>query len=169
MEEDRFNVKIEDIVQHFANLEELEISHIPPHFIINLDEISFRSSKSGSQKSRKIIVPQSLSKKPVFKQSNDSHFITALCAISTSGDVLRSGLIARRQTDHPDADHCSFLRNVQQHVSSSPFVTRQIFNDYFRNVLSADSTHWRESVGADARAILIFDGHRADLSEVLSA
>jgi hypothetical protein len=28
LEEDRFNVKIEDIVQHFANLEELEISHI---------------------------------------------------------------------------------------------------------------------------------------------
>jgi hypothetical protein len=31
LEEDRFNVKIEDIVQHFANLEEFEISHTSPH------------------------------------------------------------------------------------------------------------------------------------------
>jgi hypothetical protein len=41
LEEDRFNVKIEDIVQHFANLEKLEISHISPHLIITLDETSF--------------------------------------------------------------------------------------------------------------------------------
>jgi hypothetical protein len=31
LEEDRFNVKIEDIMQYFANLEELEISRISPH------------------------------------------------------------------------------------------------------------------------------------------
>jgi hypothetical protein len=52
-----FNVKIENIVQHFANLEELEISHISPHLIINLDETGFGTSKSGRQKSHKVIVP----------------------------------------------------------------------------------------------------------------
>jgi hypothetical protein len=41
-------------------------------------------------------VPQSLSKKPVFKESTDSNLITALCAISASGNVLMSGLIAKR-------------------------------------------------------------------------
>jgi hypothetical protein len=55
-------VKIEGIVQHFANLEELEISHISPHLIINLNETGFGVSKCGRQKSRKVIVPQSLSK-----------------------------------------------------------------------------------------------------------
>jgi hypothetical protein len=95
LEEDRFNVKIEDIVQHFANLEELEISRISPHLMINLGETGFRASKSGRRKSRKVIVPQSLSKRPVSKETSDFHFITALCAISASGNVLRSGLIAK--------------------------------------------------------------------------
>jgi hypothetical protein len=114
-------------------------------------------------------MPQSLSKKPVFKETSDRHFITALCTSSASGNVLRSGLIAKRQTNHPDADQCSFLRNVLQCVSPNAFVTRQIFNDYLRNVLSPYIAHWRESVGADTRAILIFDGHRVHLSEVLNA
>jgi UDP-N-acetylmuramyl tripeptide synthase len=140
LEEDRFNVKIEDIVQHFANLEELEMSHISFH-IINLDGTGFGASKSGRQKSRKIIVPQSLSKKPVFKETSHSHFITALCAISASGNVLRSGLIAKRQTDHPDADQCSFLRNVQRYVNPNAFVTSQSLNDYLRNVLSPYIAH----------------------------
>jgi hypothetical protein len=98
LEEDKFNVKIGDTVQHFANLEELEISHISPHLIINLDETGFGASKSGRQRSRKIAVPQSVSKKPVFKENSDPHFITALCAISVSRNVLRLNLIAKRQT-----------------------------------------------------------------------
>jgi transposase len=154
LQEDRFNVKIKDIVQHFANLEELEISHISSHRIANLDETGFGASKSRTQKSRKGIVPQSLSKKLDFKETSDSHFITALCAISASGNLLRSGLIAKGQTDQPDTDQCSFLRNVQRYVSPNAFITRQIFNDYLRNVLSPYLAHWRESVGADARAIL---------------
>jgi hypothetical protein len=169
LEEDRFNVKIGDIVQHFPNLKELEISRISPRLIVNLDETGFGTSKSGRQTFRKVIMPQSMSKKPVFKETGDAYFITALCAISASGNVLRSGLIAERQNDHPDADQCSFLRNVQRYVSPNAFVTRQIIKDYLRNVLSPYIAHWRESVSADARAILIFGGHWAHLSEVLNA
>jgi hypothetical protein len=114
-------------------------------------------------------VPQSLSKKPVFKEMSDSHFMTALCAISASGNVLRSGLMAKRQTDDPDSDQCSFLRNVQRYANPKAFVRGQIFSDYLRNVLSPYIAHWRESVAADARAILVFDGHRAHLAEVPNA
>jgi hypothetical protein len=92
---------------------------------------------------------------------------TALCAVSASGNVKRPGLIAKRQTNHPD-NQCSFLRNVQRYVSPNAFVTRQIFNDHLRNVLSPYIAHWCESVGADARAIFVFDSHLAYLSEVLN-
>jgi hypothetical protein len=162
-------VKIEDIVQHFANLEELEISRISPRLMINLDGSGFGASKSGRQKSCEVIVPQLLSKKPVFKETSDLHFITALCAISASGNVLISGFVAKRQTDHPDADQCSFLRTFQRYVSPNAFATRQIFNDYLRNILSPYITHWRESIGADTIAILVCDGHRGHLSELLNA
>jgi hypothetical protein len=96
LQEDRFNVKIEDIMRHFANHEELEISHISPRLMINLDKSGFGASKSGRQKSCKVIVLQSLSKKPVFKETSDFHFIIALCAISAFGNVLRSSLIDKR-------------------------------------------------------------------------
>jgi hypothetical protein len=161
-------VKIKDIEQHFANLEELEISHMSPHLIVNLNETAFGASKSRRKKSHKVIVRPSLSKKPVFTETNDSHFIAALCAICASGHAMKSGLIAKRQTDHPDADQCSLLRNVQRYVSPNAFVTCQIFNDYLRNVLSPYIARWRESVGADTRTILFFDGHRAHLSEMLN-
>jgi hypothetical protein len=167
--EDRYNVKMADIRQHFANFGELEISDISPELIIKLDETGFGASKSGRQKSRRVIVPESFSQTPVFKESSDSHFVTALCGISASGNVLTPGLIAKRETDHPDADQCSFLPNVRRYASVNPFVTWQIFIDYLRSVLTPYIAHWRQSLCGDARALLIFDGHRAHLSEILNA
>jgi hypothetical protein len=131
---DRYNVKIADIHWHFANLGEMEISQILPHLIINLDETGFGASKSGRQKSRRIIVPESFSQTLVFKESSDSRFVTALYGISASGKVMIPGLIAKRETDHPDADQCPFLPNVRGYASANAFVTRQIFHDYLRYV-----------------------------------
>jgi hypothetical protein len=141
LEEDRYNIKIADIEQHFANLDELNSSQISPHLIPNLDETGFGASKSGRQKSRKIIVPRALSKSPVFKESADSHFLTALCRISASGNVLMPGFITKRGTDHPDADQCALSAKVRRYASASAFVTRQIFNGYLRFVLSPAIAH----------------------------
>jgi hypothetical protein len=48
-------------------------------------------------------------------------------------------------------------------------VTRGIFGDYLRTVISPYITSWRERIGPDARAIVIFDGHKAHLRAVLNA
>jgi hypothetical protein len=72
------------------------------------------------------------------------------------------GFITNRETDHPDADQCSFLQNVRRYVSANTFVTRAIFNDYLGSILSLD-------IGDNAKAVLIFDGYRAHLSDVLNA
>jgi hypothetical protein len=159
--EDHYNVKIADIHWHFENLGQMEISQISPHLIIDLDETEFGASKSGRQKSRQVIVPESFSQTPVFKESPNSHFVTALDGISTSGNVMIPGLIAKREADHPDADQCPFLPNVRGCASGNAFVTRQIFHDYLRYLITPYIAHWRESLGGNARALLIVDGHRA--------
>jgi hypothetical protein len=102
--EDCYNVKISDIHRHFANLGEMEISQISSYFIINLDETGFGASKSGRQKSRPVTVLESFFQTPVFRESSDSHSVTALCGISASSNVMIPGLIAKRETDHPYAD-----------------------------------------------------------------
>jgi hypothetical protein len=94
--------------------------------------------------------------------------VTVLCGISASGNVMIPVLIAKRETDHPDADQYSFLPNIRRYASANAFVTRQNFHDYLRYVITTYIAHWRESLGGDARALLIFDGHRAYLAEILN-
>jgi hypothetical protein len=66
----------------------MELSQISLYLIMNLDETRFAASKSGRQKSRRVIVPESSPPTPEFKESPDSHFVTALCGISGSGNVM---------------------------------------------------------------------------------
>jgi hypothetical protein len=76
--------------QKAANLDEMDIS---PHCIVNLDETGVGASKSGRQKSRTVVMRQSLSKTPIFKDSTDSRFVTALggiMAMSRCQDSSRS-------------------------------------------------------------------------------
>jgi hypothetical protein len=88
LEEDCFEVREEDIHEYFRNLNERGISVTSRHLILNLDETRFGSSKSGRMKSRQVIVPSSFHGTPVYRETTDSHFVTALCAISLAGDVL---------------------------------------------------------------------------------
>jgi hypothetical protein len=48
-------------------------------------------------------------------------------------------------------------------------VTRGIFGDYLRTVISPDIRSWRERIGPDAQVMVIFDGRKAHLHAVLNA
>jgi transposase len=93
LEEERYAITPEIIKQHFANFTALGVTNLSPHLILNLDETGFGASKSGRAKSRQVVIPSSFSGAPVFKESSESHFITALCTISAAGDVFPPGLI----------------------------------------------------------------------------
>jgi hypothetical protein len=168
LEEDRFEVREEDIHEHFRNLNELGISITSPHLILNLDETGFESSKSGRMKSRQVIVPFTFHGTPVSKKTTDSHFVTALCVIALAGDVLAPGLIAKRGTDHPDGTECSYFAEARRHTSPKAFVTRAIFGADLRDVILSYIVSWREKLGAEAPAILLFDGHKTHLHELLN-
>jgi hypothetical protein len=105
----------------------------------------------------------------VFKESSESHFITVLCTISAAGDVLPPGLISKRESDHPDSSHCSFSSNVSRNTSPKAFVTRDIFTNYLGQIVAPYIARVRESLDDDAPCLILFDGHRAHLSEIVSA
>jgi hypothetical protein len=169
LEEARCTISEEIIQLHFEKLREIAIGEIAPQLILNIDETGFGASKSGRAKSRKVIVPLEFRATPVFRDSADSHFVTALCAISAAGDVLPPALITKRGTEHPDAGECSYIPNTRRHTSPKAFVTREIYADYLRTVISPYIAKWRETLGQDARALILFDGHKAHLSEILNA
>jgi transposase len=169
LEEERYAVRPEQIEQHFRNLRDLNLQNLSPHLILNLDETGFGASKTGRVKSRKVVIPAGFTGAPVFKESSDSHFITPLCAISAAGDVLAPGLISKRETDHPDASRCSFFLNVRRYTSPKAFVTRDIFTDYLAQIVLPHIDRVREQLGEGAPCLVIFDGHRAHLSEILTA
>jgi hypothetical protein len=73
---------------HFETRVEIGFGEIAGQPILNLDETGFGASKSGRAKSGKVIISTECRTKPVFKESVDSLFVTALCPISAAGDVL---------------------------------------------------------------------------------
>jgi hypothetical protein len=61
----------------------------------------FGASKSGKQKPRKVVLPESFGREAVFRESADSH-------ASRQSAISRSLVTAERETLHPDAEQCSF-------------------------------------------------------------
>jgi hypothetical protein len=100
---------------------------MPHHLILNLDEIGF-----GALKTRLDFCFNT----PVFKGKTDSHFVTALCAVSTTGDVVLPALTTQCETEHPDSGQSSYIPNARRSLTPKGFVTRQIFSDYLLTVVS---------------------------------
>jgi hypothetical protein len=83
----------------------------------------------------KVVFPISFQGKPVREEVSESYFVSVLAAITLSGDVLRSGFIIKRSTDHQDVNRASYFQYVSRYPSENAFVTRAIFSDYLCTVV----------------------------------
>lgn len=171
MDPERFNVTKEDVRSYFSELQRIGITEIHPKLIINLDETGFGASKSGRQKPQKVIVPADFKGSPVFKASEEKRFITCIAATSASGILLTPGLVANRQHECDDAPSCSFFAYCLRYFSPKAFVSRDIFCHFIVNSIIPYVKLTRASLGltSDAPALIIFDGHKSHLSELLKA
>jgi hypothetical protein len=170
LERDRYKVTKEMIQEFFSLLRNANIESFHPSLIINLDETGFGSSKGGHVPSRKVIVPRGHQGQPSFCHYVESHFVSALCAISLAGNVLRPGLITVRNTDHPDGGKLPYFSSCVRYSSERAFITRRIFTDYLAQVVLPYITQKREEIGAPlAPVFLMFDGHRSHLCKLLNA
>jgi hypothetical protein len=100
LEHNCYQLTPNDISEHFRRLENSPISDCDPRLIINFDETGFGASKSGRSKSAKVLVPMSFKGKPVHEELSESHFVSALGAMTLAGDVLSPALITKRTASH---------------------------------------------------------------------
>jgi hypothetical protein len=108
--------------------------------------------------------------KPVHEELSESHFVSALVAMTLAGDVLSPGIITKHTTDHPDANGASFFQSTARDSSEKVFVTRSIFCDYLLTVVLPLIQGVRSELKNPASpAILIFDGHQAHMSQIIRA
>jgi hypothetical protein len=154
LEEARNEVSLEIIPLHFDKWAQTSICSISPHSILNLDETGVGVSKSGRTRSWKLIVSDFFFKTAVFKGKSDSLFVTALCAVFAAGDVLTPALITKRENEHPDSDQWSYIPNARRYTTPKAFMTRQVFSDYLRTVVSPDVAKLREGIAPNARALI---------------
>jgi hypothetical protein len=138
--------------------------------MINLDETGFGASKSGRSKSARVVVPISFQGKQFREEVSESHFVSVLAAVTLAGDVLKPGFITKRSTDHSDTSMTSYFQYVSRYSSEKAFVTRAIFSDYLRTVVLPFIETVRSELGNPrSPPILIFDGHKSHMLEVIRA
>jgi hypothetical protein len=105
----------------------------------------------------------------VYPETAESHFASALAAITLAGDVSKPGLVTKRGIDHPDAQNTSFFAYVSRYYSGKAFMTRSIFSDSLRTVVRPFLQKVRAKLGSErARAVVLLDGHKSHTSEVIS-
>lgn len=173
LEEARYMVTPEIISEHFRLLRELEITKIDPELIINMDETGIGQSKCGRTEHVKVIVPAGMKERPTCMVKKVSHYVTSLAAVTASGKLLRPAFITRRGSDHPDGETLSYSdaeSGPLRFSTPKAFVSRAVFTDYVRQVVIPYITSVRERLKSpEARAIIIFDGHKSHLLETMAA
>ena len=170
LEEERFNLSREEIEHYFTSLAHAGIQDMKPELIINLDETGFGASRSHRLKGVSVIAPKSYSQKPCVAISAARVYVSAIAAITASGDSLPPGLIVRRTTMTEEFETIPVGKHVKIYTTEKAFVTRNVFENYVKDVIITYLDNWRESHGCvDAKAMIILDGHKSHLSSELQA
>ena len=170
LEEERFLLTNDMIEQHFRNLHELNVQDIDPDLIINIDESGFGASRAHRMKPVKVIVFNDNETRPCVACETQRVFVSAIAAITASGEALKPALIVRRATLDRDFDTLPVGKDVVVYQTEKAFVTHHVFTHYIREVLLPYIERQRAAKGReDAKALLLFDGHASHLDVMLRA
>ena len=170
VEEERFALTREAILQHFLNLQQLHVQNFDPDLILNIDETGFGASRAHRMKPVKVIVFKGNATRPCLAYETERVFVSAIAAITASGEALKPALIVRRATLDQDFDDLPVGKDLVVYQTEKAFVTRQVFTHYLREVVVSYVERQRAAKDdKDAKALLIFDGHASHLDGMLRA
>ena len=170
LEKERWELKKDDVREYFEVLRRLDFENIHPSLIVNIDEAGFGQSKSGRERSVKVLCSKSHVGPVSFVGQRDVHYVTAIAAITASGHALSPGLIIRRQTTHPDMLKLPFWRRSRVYSSPKAFISRKIFEDFIRSHVCHYIEQAQRKLGKpESKAVLIMDGHKSHLTSALAA
>ena len=170
LESGRWDLRTSDVEAYFNLLHDVKIEEVDPSLIINIDEIGFGQSKSGRGKPVKVLCSTSHVGPVTYRDAPDTHYITAIAAITASGYALNPGLIIRRQNTHPDMLKLPFWKRSRVYSSPKAFISRNIFEEFVKNNV-CNYINKRRQVLQDLtkRAVILMDGHKSHVSAPLTA
>ena len=162
IEEKRYDVKNDDIVQFFKELKELEELRIPTFLTFNLDEEGHDSYVDSIE--AKIIVPQEKVKTdqhgeffyPVDRKSNHTTF---LACVTAAGQSLKPMIVTKRKT----IEELLFLKQYDNSklylaYSNKGYITSELFNEWAQNVFEPFIRSIRDEKCYSGPGLLILDG-----------
>ena len=170
LDNERGDLKEEDLKNYFQILKNLLIDQINPKLIINLDETGFGGSKAVKKRGKKVLVKKSYTGKCFYQAEKQVNLITALIAVTASGEMITPCCIVQRGTEHPDEAKCPFYNKMKVFTTPNAFITRSVFENYLNEYVLKHIEKVRTEIGnSSAPALIIYDGHKAHLSQVLFA
>lgn len=169
LDPERYAVTPETIREHFAKLEAIGVRNFDPRLILNLDETGFGASKSGRARGQKVIIPNGFRGSPVYERCEEKRYVTCLACSSLYGSLLPPALVTSRRFEALDGSKCSFFANCPRYTSESAFVTSDIFSSYISHVVFEYIEHVRNDNCKNRTALLIFDGCKSHITDMLKA
>ena len=166
----RAEVSTDDLQRYFDELVRLDVSDVNPRLLMNIDETGFGQSKSGRLKSTKVLVPKSVTGRLAVGRPSESHFVSAICTITASGECLAPGLVIKRKTVPVGVDTLPIGENIKIYSAEKAFVTRRIFQAYLAETVVPYVDAVRRDLGDDhARAMILWDGHPSHFDQLTAA
>lgn len=166
VEFDRALLERSSIEAYFKIIREFNIEQTHPELIINLDETGFGGSTSKRMKSVKVIVPKDHQGDLHVQDVELTSHITSLVGITAAGTMLQPCSIITRETEHPDGSKCPYYNKMKIYSTTNAFITRNVFESYFGDVVFPYITKIRSQIGStNEPAIIIYDGLKGHLSD----
>jgi hypothetical protein len=144
---------------------------IQPRLIIRQDETGFGGSKGRRRQSQKVVVSGAFKGRTVYQAALESHFKSVIFAIAAAGEVLSPVFISKQGRDHPDAEKVLHFSSVEGYASDKAFIMCRILEHCPRVSLAPElCAETRPELGNETgRGPLLFDRHKAHISEVIRA
>ena len=170
MEELRYQVGIETVIEWFDLLKEKKLCDIEPGLIINIDETGFGSSNTKNLVKKTVIVPENINRSVFYQIPRQKKHISAILSITADGSMLKPGIIGINKNLPLDANRTTFYNNIYYYSSEKAFISKKIFGDYINCEVIPYIENERRRIGKlDARAIILVDGHLSHHDELLEA
>ena len=121
-------------------------------------------------KSKRVLVPKETNETIFHSELTPSHKVSVITGITANGKVLKSAVISKRKDEDEYGSNCPYFKRILHFSSPKSFVTRKIFESYLQQCIYPYIEKVRLNLNCSNKtALILFDGCKAHLGDVLSA
>lgn len=167
IEPDRAEVSDQELAQYFTLLNN-ELRDVRPDLIFNMDESGF-SRRCRPEPIRAVLACDSNPEKCRYVPKKEDNTMSVVACIALSGDVLKPLVVIQNKTVNAAelGENLRIGHDLELMHNESGFVNTEIVHYWYERIFLPALEEKR--AGGNDKAVLIFDGFGAHLSEELMA